>query len=279
MAEMLPAGVSLGVFAKDDWMPARIKAFTDLIKAEGGLFKKLIDLLGKWATKVRAAVFGTSIPDVHAVPQFNAWWADQVDDELEIEINGIFELGAEALGDEWEPNAMARVHEYVAQAHNRLVRVPDTTYASVQRLTMKATSQGWSMDELADEIDQVLAEAGAERWRNRAMTIARTEAIGAYNAGRYASFQSLAGQLGGRWEKVWLATHDHRTRFTHAKKTGADGQRVPLSSPFQVGESLLMYPGDPGGAPQEVINCRCSILLAREGEAVDLSNRHYRGLM
>jgi uncharacterized protein with gpF-like domain len=106
--------------------------------------------------------------------------------------------------------------------------------------------------------------------------IARTEAIGAYNAGTFAGFVSYASQLGGSWEKVWLATHDHRTRRTHARETGADGQRVGLLDPFKVGDGLLMFPGDPTGPPEEVIQCRCSILLAQEGEIIDLSDRHFR---
>jgi len=72
---------------------------------------------------------------------------------------------------------------------------------------------------------------------------------------------------------VHNSTEDHRTRPTHRT---ADGQRVPLAAPFQVGGFELMFPGDPAGPPQEVIQCRCSALLVEVGETIDLSNRQFR---
>lgn len=263
----------------DPWLPERLRVFTDLVKAEGGLFQAIKKLLKAWAAKIKNAVFGSAVPDPFGVTSSNTWFADQVDDLIEVEIRGIFDYASD-MGpeDDWEPDALARVREFVQQFRNRLVRVPDSVFASVQRATLKATTEGWSIDDLEERIQEILGETGSEDWDGRARAIARTEAIAAYNGGRFNGFVSQAAQLGGAWDKIWLATHDHRTRFTHARKTGADEQRVPLLSPFAVGESLLMYPGDPTGPPGEVINCRCSILLARAGEKVDLSNRHFRGL-
>jgi hypothetical protein len=72
---------------------------------------------------------------------------------------------------------------------------------------------------------------------------------------------------------VHNSTDDHRTRSTHEI---ADGQRVPLASPFLVGGFQLAFPGDPSGPPQEIIQCRCVSLLVEVGETVDLSNRQFR---
>ena len=266
----------LAQFATDDWMPKRLRAFTDLVKAEGSLYRAIVALLDRWAIRLRSAVFGSrgTMPDPVGVMSTQSWWDSQLDDVI-VEIKEIFDFSSAGAADVI-PDAMARVELYLNESRNRLSGVPDAVYDSVRRATMKATTEGWSIDELAGRVDEILAEAGAERWRNRARVIARTEAIGAYNGGRFAGFVSYAGQLGGGWEKVWLATHDHRTRFTHARETGADGQRVALLEPFKVGEGLLMFPGDPTGPPEEVIQCRCSILLAREGEIIDLSDRHFR---
>lgn len=62
--------------------------------------------------------------------------------------------------------------------------------------------------------------------------------------------------------KEWLAMPDERTRFTHAM---ADGQRVPIDTPFIVGDSLMMYPMDAslGAPPEEIINCRCVMKYTR----------------
>lgn len=268
-------------FAADSWLPARLRAFTSLITAEGKLYTAIAELLNRWATRLREAVFGSQRPmpgkrlDSHGVPSTQAWFSTAVDDVVDIQINEIF-LDAADFEDDGEPDANARVTSYLQQARNRLVGIPDRVYSDVRAATMKATTEGWSIDRLEERIEGILAESGSDTWRNRARVIARTEAIGAFNGGRYAGFVSYAGQLGGSWEKVWLATHDHRTRVTHARETGADGQRVPLLAPFSVGGAAMMYPGDPAGPPQEVIQCRCSILLAREGEQPDLSNRHFR---
>ena len=55
--------------------------------------------------------------------------------------------------------------------------------------------------------------------------------------------------------KVWVATKDKRTRDTHA---ALDGESMGIDQPFSNG---LQYPGDPNGPPEEVINCRCAMLM------------------
>lgn len=270
--------VEMGQFGLVDmWLPQRLRAFTDLVKAEGGLFKAIKALLDRWATRLREAVFRSGrTADPVGILSTQPWWDHEVADLVEVEIREIVDFASHDLADE-EPDALLRVQQYLADTKNRLKGVPDSVYGSVRGATMKATTEGWSIDELENRIDGILAEAGAERWTNRARVIARTEALGAYNAGTFAGFLSYSKQVEGPWEKVWLATHDHRTRRTHARETGADGQRVALLEPFKVGEGLLMYPGDPTGPPEEVIQCRCSILLARAGEIIDFSNRHFKG--
>jgi hypothetical protein len=105
--------------------------------------------------------------------------------------------------------------------------------------------------------------------------IARTETIGALNAGRDDAFTAVAeADPDTRYEKIWLATDDRRTRTTHNL---ADGQRVPVGAPFIVGGFPLARPGDPTGPAHEVIQCRCTLLLVEKGETVDLSNRQFRG--
>lgn len=55
--------------------------------------------------------------------------------------------------------------------------------------------------------------------------------------------------------REWVAILDERTRDWHAE---ADGQRVAIGEPFNVGGEDLMEPGDPAGSPENIINCRCS---------------------
>src|SRR5699024_7246093 len=69
--------------------------------------------------------------------------------------------------------------------------------------------------------------------------------------------------LGIELHKVWVATLDPRTRPTHF---AADGQRVPLDGEFQIGDSLLTFPGDPNGPAREVVNCRCALVMLEPGD-------------
>jgi HK97 family phage portal protein len=102
-----------------------------------------------------------------------------------------------------------------------------------------------------------MAAAVAERFDvltvARATVIARTEVIAASNLAAFVAYE----QSGVVEEQEWLSARDERVRDSHRV---ADGQTVGLADAFRVGGSLLRYPGDPAGPPEEVINCRCTTL-------------------
>jgi hypothetical protein len=263
---------------QDEWLPERLRALTEIVSAEGRLFRAVMDLLAKWATKLRNAVFGGQQPSTITPPDplgiyaTVPWFGNQIDDLVEVTIREILDEAADD-GEDPIPEAATWSQDYLNAAKNRLVGIPDRVFADVRAQTMKATTDGWAISELADEVDKILAEAGAERWRNRALVIARTEAIGAYNGGKFLSFQSIAHTVPGAWEKAWLSTEDERTRPTHVE---ADRQRVPLLEPFTVGGFPGMFPGDPALPAHEVIQCRCSIILLAEGEKMNYAGRHFK---
>lgn len=265
----------------DPLEPFRRRALDGLDKAETSIFAKVWELIKAWARRARYALFGADrptggMPDPIDLFQAASTWTDGLEEVIVEVVDTYTEAAHEFLDDGWEPDALAHVNDFAASVRNRLVGVPDRVFADVRTATMKATTEGWSIDELAGKIDEILTTDGAERWKNRALTIARTEALAAYNGGKFAGMVSVANQVGGQWEKIWLATHDHRTRWSHTKRGGGDLQRVALMAPFQLDGGSVMYPGDPLGPPGEIINCRCTILLVEQGESVDLSDRHYR---
>lgn len=59
--------------------------------------------------------------------------------------------------------------------------------------------------------------------------------------------------------KQWKTIMDGRERDTHAV---ANGKTIPIDEPFIVGGYRMMFPRDIsyGAPPQEIINCRCSII-------------------
>lgn len=92
----------------------------------------------------------------------------------------------------------------------------------------------------------------------RGTMVARTEVLKALNTSADIAIR-LAVQSGEvqaeRITKVWHATHDDRTRFTHRI---LDGQEVGFDEKFESPSGArLMYPGDPEAPASEVINCRC----------------------
>jgi len=82
--------------------------------------------------------------------------------------------------------------------------------------------------------------------------VARTGTPGAANFGA----QAAANATGLILRKDWVAAGGGRTRDDHRR---AGGRVVAMDAPFIVGGDRLMYPGDPRGSAEQVINCRCSV--------------------
>ena len=92
---------------------------------------------------------------------------------------------------------------------------------------------------------------------DRATLLAENETQAISNISEYENAKEF-----GFTYKEWLAMPDEKVRETHAL---VDGEKVPIGTPFIVGDSLMMYPMDAslGASPQEIINCRCSIRYTR----------------
>jgi hypothetical protein len=109
------------------------------------------------------------------------------------------------------------------------------------------------MDKIAKRLRNV-----QEMNKTQAIRSARTIITGAENKGRQDSY-ARAEADGIILQKEWLATNDGRTRHSHAV---LDGAIVDQNKKFDNG---LMYPGDPSGRPEEVYNCRCTLVAKVNG--------------
>lgn len=102
-------------------------------------------------------------------------------------------------------------------------------------------------------------------YRDIARNINNVSGSGLYNAKRIArteghriqqtstrDAQQTAKKMGADVVKQWDAALDGRTRPSHAR---VDGEVRELDEKFSNG---LMFPGDPSGSAEEVINCRCT---------------------
>jgi uncharacterized protein with gpF-like domain len=155
----------------------------------------------------------------------------------------------------------AFVMSQLAQTENFLVRIPDEVYNLVFAEIADAVNAGASLEQIAAKVDQVLDWTSSENWPNRARVIARTEVTRAMNAGVQGAGAEMARVTGRILSKTWHAHSDDRTRTDHRT---VDGQKVPFHQPFQVGAWNLMFPGDPNGPADEVINCRCNMTIGNE---------------
>ena len=119
--------------------------------------------------------------------------------------------------------------------------------------TLQGILQGESMDKIAKRLRNV-----QKMNKTQAIRSARTIVTGAENKGRQDSY-ARAEADGIILQKEWISTNDSRTRHSHAM---LDGAIVDQDKKFENG---LMYPGDPSGRPEEVYNCRCTIVAKVNG--------------
>ena len=261
---------------RDPWLPARLDARLEAATVERDIREVVWAALSDWLVRLSRRVLRGEdrMPDMDAVWAMAPLWREAVDLILQGEILKAIGLAfAKVLGPDYRWSARPFVTSYLAEVRNRLVRIPEEVYDLVAGEVAKGVNLGESIPKLAARIDSVLSTTESERWPNRATVIARTETIGALNAGRADAFRVVAADSDEQLYTMWLATDDNRTRHTHNE---AEGQRVPVGTPFQVGGHELRFPGDPLGPPQEVIQCRCVALLVDADEDVDLSNRQMR---
>lgn len=105
--------------------------------------------------------------------------------------------------------------------------------------------------------------------KKAAVRNARTYTTAAENKGRVDSYK-YAQSLGIKMQQEWLAVVDMRTRASHRH---LDGERVDVGGTFSNG---CKFPGDPSGRPEEIYNCRCTLIAALKGFPSDSGDRFMR---
>lgn len=111
----------------------------------------------------------------------------------------------------------------------------------------KMDESGASMKEIESEIRKITGNRAPWR-KNLAINVTTAAVEGARNM-VYENAPEI-------YVKQWNSQHDPRTRPTHVK---ADNQQQEPHKKFTVGNAKLLFPCDPSGPPEEVINCRCYV--------------------
>ena len=149
--------------------------------------------------------------------------------------------------------------EYARNHSSTLVQqINDHTMNQIQNAITAGVTQGLKIPSIAALIDQLYLD---QIIPNRSRVIARTETIRATNYGAGAAARGTGLDL----VKGWLATTDGFAREGHVE--ASDRYRtnpIPMDSAFEVAPEPggtydnLDYPGDPRGAPENTIQCRCA---------------------
>lgn len=221
-----------------------IRSLRRVLKSVSGGFGALVSAAEQPGEPV------ASFDDLAAI---NSGWAIEVEESLIPLLLDTFASGAQntSLSVAGVVDIPEFVHTqsvgWMADASNRLSRVSDEAWQAVREELTVGLTQGESIDQLQRRIRGTI-----DTVESRARTIARTEVIGAVNAGSYYEAKGLGVQT-----KSWFATDDRRTRPTHSN---ADNQTVGIDEMFVVGGVMMRFPHDPAAPPGETVNCRCTTL-------------------
>lgn len=128
----------------------------------------------------------------------------------------------------------------------------------IQETVLQGIVKGDSMDDVAKRLLPIV-----NMDKNAAIRTARTAVNGIENKGRKDATERVK-EAGVPMVERWSCTHDDRTRDTHIL---LDGTEPNKDGKFGEGilSTLIEYPGDPAGDPEEVYNCRCGLLSTIAG--------------
>lgn len=241
-----------------------------LAAAEAAIAAYMLAAYTKWLASVATAVLGGFLrfgiaPDPTALWSTVPLWERSIDSLMERLtqiaragwINAVQQLGVDLP---WNPDDPI-LADQLQRTRNLMVRTPDEVYRQVLNELGRAVAAGGTVEDQVRGVRHVLDVTGTENWPARARTVAVTEVHRAWNFGALAaSMRIQRSEATVDIMKRWDARDDSRTRPAHDR---ADGQTVMIYQPFIVDREPLMMPGDPGGRPDNVINCRCKPLFSR----------------
>lgn len=227
--------------------------------------------LTRWMDRTRPQVIGSGQVQPQNVGQNAAFWGELMTSEVVPESASLYRRIRNRITQRDEPVTDPDAAQFLNEVGNRLKRVPDEVYSLIVREIETGIALGESVPDMTARVQQVLTASATPYWKNRAVTVARTEAMAAVNSAAYAGAVREAEARGDPAPfKAWVATEDVRTRPEHRE---ADGQRTLLTSPFIVGGAQLRFPGDPRGPANMVINCRCVLIPIVLGETINWADR------
>ena len=131
----------------------------------------------------------------------------------------------------------------------------------IARVLSDSLPEGLSFDQIVAKL-VVHPEFSAMRARR----IARTETVTAANG----ASMIYVRQSKAKWNKVWIAVKDSRTRHNHRN---VDNTTIDIDTAFKLPDAEMMQPGarkQPNNLAvpaSEVVNCRCTVAFEAKRDA------------
>lgn len=136
--------------------------------------------------------------------------------------------------------------DFLRKRENLLSGVSDEIHKTIEN----ELAEGIDKQEPLKELVKRISGKFEEIYKGRGKVIADTETAAAYGYAR-----NKAMKAAGIERKKWL--HSPLAKEPRPEHIEMSGKVVPFDEPFPTGDPPLMYPHDPNGSPEDVINCHC----------------------
>lgn len=169
-------------------------------------------------------------------------------------------LGVQIGGVGLTPATISAMNALAAQ---RVLKFSDTIRSRINTSIMRGVLGEKSPFEV---IQMIRVDIGGKDNKGQAFwsaeRIARTEVGRVQSAAQQERFAQINDRAPGTTGKIWVTEKDVRVRASHVRagrqyRIGGTPGPIPVEEAFIVGGADLMYPLDPSGPPEEVIECRC----------------------
>lgn len=233
---------------------------------EGERWKALRDEMARRMTQTNeaAAVYiNGKTPDIYALnANYQSFTFESYHDDISFTL--IDEGTAEELAKAWKNHTEFTVSNGEGGYTYRKLQIDKKVDYQWNTRRIKAALsmgiyQGESIPQIANRFYDV-----QQNNMNTAIQNARTAVTSAQNAGRMNTALKAEDMGIKGLKKKWISTSDGRTRDSHIQAGAAYhnyATGVPINEPFKVGSSLLMFPADASGRPEEIYKCRCSFAI------------------
>jgi hypothetical protein len=158
--------------------------------------------------------------------------------------------------DLWEIEMIRYIEDVAGQ---KITLVTNYTKKTIRRELRKVLDEGLenglSFGDIMKKLRYNITRGDYAKFtKARALRIAKTEVMTAANQGSYT-----AAYMSGMTRKKWLTAPFGIAKEERHNKIGMNGQERAMDQPFDVDGVQMMYPGDPAGGAQNVIECNCNM--------------------